>query len=330
MKILVVGGAGFIGTNFCLYVKKNYPKHELIVIDNLDYSSCPKILHDNKIPLYVRDITNKHCIEHFIKNCDIAINFAAQSHNDNSFNNPKIFIETNIIGTYNLIQLCSKYNKKYHHISTDEVFGPITNSEKNHKIFTPNSNYNPTSPYSATKASSDLLVNAWIHSYNLKATITYCCNNYGPYQHIEKFIPRTITNLLSNKKPHLYGSGMQSRQWIHVLDHCAILMKIIEKDLTGKYTIGYGTEKTNIEIVKILNHYFNKTPDYYLQVKDRKYHDFSYKIDNTYVNNKINFTPLHVDLEKELQILCEWYDENRWFWESRKENIEANYAKYGQ
>lgn len=326
MKILILGGSGFIGLNFSLYTQKHYPEHKIIVADNLEYSSCPTVLKENKIPLFIKDITKINDIEPLIKNTDLVINFAAQSHNDNSFTTPNKFIQTNIVGTYNIISLCSKYNKRYHHVSTDEVFGPILESENIQTNFTTNTPYNPTSPYSASKASADLLVKAWIYSYNLQATISYSCNNYGPYQHIEKFIPRSITSILTNRKPHVYGTGKQIRQWIHVEDHCAAIWEILNNTQTGTYMISSPIEKTNLEVIETINKHFNKNKTEYIKVSDRKYHDFQYKTDYKTFNKQFNFKYLHTDFEIEIAKLCQWYKENSWFWETNKTKIEEKYA----
>ncbi|QPK94537.1 GDP-mannose 4,6-dehydratase [Actinomyces sp. zg-332] len=326
MRILICGGAGFIGLNFALYSKLNHPEHELIVIDKLDYSACPQILKENKITYYIKDISNINEIEPLVSETDLVINFAAQSHNDNSFNDPDSFINTNIIGTYNLLRLCTKYQKRYHHISTDEVFGQILENQENHPGFNVDDKYNPTSPYSASKASADILVWAWKHSYNLKASISYSCNNYGPYQHIEKFIPRSITSIITGKKPHIYGYGKQVREWIHVQDHCLALWKIILSNKTGKYIITSGIEKTNLEVVQTINRCFNKQETNYLHVSDRKFHDFKYKTDPRPFQKEFNFVPKHTDFEKEMKDLCQWYINNPWFWQNIKNEVEEKYA----
>lgn len=216
---------------------------------------------------------------------------------------------SNVVGTYNLLELARKHNIRYHHISTDEVYGDIELESK--EQFTEYSQYNPSSPYSATKAASDMLVKGWIRSFNLKATISNCSNNYGPYQHPEKFIPRQITNILNNKKPTLYGNGLNVRDWIHVEDHSQAVDLIIDNGIIGEtYLIGVNNEVNNITVLKQILKEMNKKEDYFDFVEDRKGHDLKYSINPTKLNKELNFKPKHTDFNKGLKETIDWYKEN--------------------
>lgn len=214
-NLLVTGGAGFIGSNFVQYTVKHKPEYHVTVIDKLTYAGNRANLEsvNDRIEFVEGDICNAELMDKLVAKNDIIVHFAAESHNDNSLRNPWPFVETNIVGTYTILEAVRKYDKRLHHISTDEVFGDLELDDPNR--FTESTPYNPSSPYSSTKASSDMLVRAWMRSFGIKATISNCSNNYGPYQHIEKFIPRQITNILSGIKPKLYGTGEQVRDWIH-------------------------------------------------------------------------------------------------------------------
>ena len=226
-NIIVTGGAGFIGSNFVHYLVKNHPDVQVAVLDKLTYAGNKKNLAGlpaDRVELVVGDIADAELVDRLVKKADAVVHYAAESHNDNSLNDPFPFVQTNIIGTYTLIEACRKYGVRYHHVSTDEVYGDLPlredlpgKGEGPGEKFTPETAYNPSSPYAATKASSDLLVRAWVRSFGLKATISNCSNNYGPYQHIEKFIPRQITNILSGIRPKLYGDGKNVRDWIQVV-----------------------------------------------------------------------------------------------------------------
>jgi dTDP-glucose 4,6-dehydratase len=239
-NIIVTGGCGFIGSNFVHYVVNNHPEVEHItVLDKLTYAGNKANLAGlptDRVELVVGDICDKELVDQLVSKADAVVHYAAESHNDNSLQNPDPFIQTNIVGTYTLIQACHKYDVRFHHISTDEVYGdlPLREDLPGHgeglgEKFTPDSPYRPSSPYSSSKASSDLLVRAWVRSFGLKATISNCSNNYGPYQHIEKFIPRQITNILSGIRPKLYGSGKNVRDWIHTNDHSRAVWTILTR-----------------------------------------------------------------------------------------------------
>lgn len=321
-NIVITGGAGFIGSNFVRYINKKYPEVKITIVDKLTYASTIETIEDlleNKNITFEKvDITDYKKIEEIIKNKDLIVNFAAESHNDNSLENPHNFLMSNVVGTYNLLELARKYNIRYHHISTDEVYGDI--ELKSIEQFNENSQYKPSSPYSATKAASDMLVKGWIRSFNLKATISNCSNNYGPYQHPEKFIPRQITNILNNKKPILYGNGLNIRDWIHVEDHSQAIDLIIDNGKIGEtYLIGVNNEVNNITVLKQILKEMNKEKDYFDFVEDRKGHDLKYSINPTKLNTELNFKPKHTDFNKGLKETINWYKENK-NWANKLDN----------
>lgn len=312
-NIVITGGVGFIGSNFVRYIIKKYPKTKITIVDKLTYASTIETIEDllknENITFEKLDITDYKNIEKIVKNKDLIVNFAAESHNDNSLENPHNFLMSNIVGTYNLLELARKHNIRYHHISTDEVYGDI--ELESTEQFNENSQYKPSSPYSATKAASDMLVKGWIRSFNIKATISNCSNNYGPYQHPEKFIPRQITNILNNKKPILYGNGLNVRDWIHVEDHSQAVDLIIDNGRIGEtYLIGVNNEINNITVLKQILKEMNKDEDYFDFVEDRKGHDLKYSINPTKLNKELNFKPKHTDFNKGLKETIKWYKEN--------------------
>lgn len=262
-NIIVTGGAGFIGSNFVHYVVNNHPEVHVTVLDKLTYAGNRANLAglpEDRVELVVGDICDKELVDRLVKDADAVVHYAAESHNDNSLENPEPFIQTNIVGTSVLINACRKYDVRFHHISTDEVYGDLPlredlpgHGEGKGEKFTPESPYRPSSPYSSSKASSDLLVRAWVRSFGLRATISNCSNNYGPYQHIEKFIPRQITNILSGIRPKLYGSGKNVRDWIHTNDHSRAVWDILTKGKIGEtYLIGANGEKNNKEVLEMI------------------------------------------------------------------------------
>ena len=270
-NIIVTGGAGFIGSNFVHYVVKHHPEVHVTVLDKLTYAGNKANLAGlpaERVELIVGDICDQALVERLMADADAVIHYAAESHNDNSLIDPTPFIQTNIVGTSVLINACRKFDVRYHHISTDEVYGDLPlredlpgHGEGEGEKFTPESPYRPSSPYSSSKASSDLLVRAWVRSFGLRATISNCSNNYGPYQHIEKFIPRQITNVLSGIQPKLYGTGKNVRDWIHTNDHSRAVWQILTKGKIGEtYLIGADGEQNNKDVLELILKLMGKFP----------------------------------------------------------------------
>lgn len=328
IRMLVTGGLGFIGSNFVRLTLKERPEYEITVIDNMTYAGNPRTLDDIKdsITFVKADITDLEIIEKLVQDNDIIVHFAAESHNDNSLEDAWPFINTNIIGTFRILEAVKKYEKRLHHISTDEVYGDLELDDPNK--FSEKTPYNPSSPYSSTKASSDLLVRAWVRSFGIKATISNCSNNYGPYQHVEKFIPRQITNILNNEKPKLYGSGENVRDWIHVDDHNSAVHLIIDKGKIGEtYMIGANGEKSNKEVLSLILSFMNKKPGFYEHINDRKGHDLRYAIDATKLRTDLGWAPRYTNFEEGLKDTISWYENNRVWWEEDKKTTEIRYSK---
>lgn len=340
-NIIVTGGAGFIGSNFVHYVVNNHPDVKITVLDKLTYAGNRANLAGlpaDRVKLVVGDVADAELVDKLVKNTDAVVHYAAESHNDNSLIDPSPFIQTNIIGTYTLIEACRKYGVRYHHISTDEVFGdlPLREDLPGHgegvgEKFTPDSPHKPSSPYSSSKASSDLLVRAWVRSFGLKATISNCSNNYGPYQHIEKFISRQITNILSGIRPKLYGSGKNVRDWIHTNDHSRAVWLILNEGKLGEtYLIGADGEKDNKTVLEMILKQMGQPADAYDHVKDRPGHDIRYAIDSTKLRTELGWKPEFTDFTKGLQATIDWYTEHEDWWKDEKKAVESKYAKNGQ
>ncbi|GAB1230143.1 dTDP-glucose 4,6-dehydratase [Lactiplantibacillus plantarum] len=340
-NLLVTGGAGFIGSNFVHYVYNHHPEVQITVLDKLTYAgnraNLEGILGD-RVKLVVGDICDAPLVDELMQQTDAVVHYAAESHNDNSLKDPWPFIETNIIGTYTLIQSAHKFNKRFHHVSTDEVYGdlPLREDLPGHgesvgEKFTPTSRYKPSSPYSSSKASSDLLVRAWVRSFGLQATISNCSNNYGPYQYIEKFIPRQITNILSGIRPKLYGSGKNVRDWIHTNDHSAAVWDILTKGKIGEtYLIGADGEMNNKDVLEMILELMGQPKDAYDVVKDRPGHDLRYAIDSTKLRTELDWQPEFTDFRSGLKATIDWYTDHQDWWQADKNKVESNYAKNGQ
>lgn len=340
-NIIVTGGAGFIGSNFVHYVANNHKDVNVTVLDKLTYAGNEANLvglPEGRVKLVVGDIADAALVDSLVKNSDAVVHYAAESHNDNSLNDPYPFIQTNIIGTYTLIEACRKYDVRYHHVSTDEVYGDLPlredlpgKGEGPGEKFTAETPYNPSSPYSSSKAGSDLLVRAWVRSFGLRATISNCSNNYGPYQHIEKFIPRQITNILSGIKPKLYGEGKNVRDWIHTNDHSSAVWSILTKGKIGEtYLIGADGEEDNKTVMELILELMDQPKDAYEYVKDRPGHDLRYAIDSTKLREELGWTPEFTNFKSGLADTIKWYKENEDWWKAVKAEVEANYAKQGQ
>ena len=337
-NIIVTGGAGFIGSNFVHYVYNNFPNVHITILDKLTYAgnqnNVKSILGD-RVELVVGDIMDKELVDKLASKADAIVHYAAESHNDNSLNDPSPFIYTNFVGTYTLLEAARKYDLRFHHVSTDEVYGDLPlredlpgNGELPGEKFTEDTKYNPSSPYSSTKAASDLIVRAWIKSFGIKATISNCSNNYGPYQHIEKFIPRQITNILSGIKPKLYGNGKNVRDWIHTNDHSSAVWTILNEGKIGEtYLIGANGEKNNKEVLELILKEMYMPSDFYDHVTDRAGHDLRYAIDSTKLYKELNWKPKYTNFEEGLRQTIQWYIDNQEWWEHEKEEVEANYAK---
>lgn len=316
-KIVVTGGAGFIGSNFVRYLLTNYNPQKIVIVDKLTYASSYSTIEpllSDKVEFHRIDISDASALREVIdQEVDLVVHFAAESFNDSSLKNPQVFLESNIIGTFNVLELCREFDIRLHHISTDEVFGdfPLASKDK----FKETTAYNPSSPYASTKASADLLVKAWIRSFGVRATISNCSNNYGAFQNPEKFIPRQITNLLRGLKPELYGTGLNIRDWIHVEDHCRAICLIIEQGSIGEtYMIGVDNERTNLEVLQLILTHMGYPSDYFDFVEDRKGHDLRYGIDATKLISKLGFKHKHTDFEKALKSTINWYKSHEDWW----------------
>ena len=331
MKMLVTGGAGFIGANFVHYTVKNHPDYEITVLDKLTYAGNRDNLKTiaDKISFVQGDICDFSLVDELVAANDVVVHFAAESHNDNSLHEPWPFVQTNLVGTFTLLEAMRKHGKRYHHISTDEVYGDLELDDP--AKFSETTPYNPSSPYSSTKAGSDHLVRAWVRSFGVKATISNCSNNYGPYQHVEKVIPRQITNVLTDVKPKLYGAGLNVRDWIHVDDHNSAVHAILEKGKIGEtYMIGANGEKNNKELFGLILDIMGKPADWFDHVNDRPGHDMRYAIDATKLRTELGWTPKYTDFRQGLEDTVNWYKENEWWWKPLKEETEAKYKELGR
>ena len=331
MKILVTGGAGFIGSNFVHYTLRHRPECKLTVLDALTYAGSRESLAaaGNRVELVVGRIEDSVLVDRLVAAHDIIVHFAAESHNDNSISNPLPFVTTNVVGTFTLLEAVRKHGRRLHHVSTDEVFGDLELDDP--ERFRETTPYNPSSPYSATKAGSDLLVKAWVRTFKVNATISNCSNNYGPYQHIEKFIPRQITNVLAGRKPRLYGEGKNVRDWIHVDDHNAAVWAILERGQPGAYyMIGADGEQNNKAVIGLILELMGKAPDWYDHVNDRPGHDLRYAIDAAKLRRELGWTPRYTTFRDGLAATIAWYRDNAAWWKPLKEAVEAKYAKQGQ
>lgn len=329
MNILVTGGAGFIGANFVHTTIEMLPDSRVTVLDKLGYAGNPdSIAGLDRVKLEVGDIADRDVVDPLVAASDLVVHFAAESHNDNSLLDPSPFVYSNLVGTFNILEACRRHGVRLHHISTDEVYGDLALDDPSK--FTPETPYMPSSPYSSTKAGSDLLVRAWVRSFQVEATISNCSNNYGPYQHIEKFIPRMITNRLDGVRPRLYGDGLNVRDWIHVLDHNTAVWAIINKGRIGQtYLIGADGEKNNLEVVKTLNRLMGYPEDDFDHVKDRPGHDRRYAIDASKLREETGWEPRYTNFQDGLKATIDWYRENESWWRAAKAETEAKYAAQG-
>lgn len=328
--LLVTGGAGFLGSNFVHFLIE-HTTHNVVVLDKLTYAGDNEsltCLPQERVSLVVGDIADAELVNSLVDAADAVVHYAAESHNDNSLNDPSSFLRTNIIGTYTLLEAVRKHKTRFHHISTDEVYGDLDLNDP--AKFTPKTPYNPSSPYSATKASSDLLVRAWVRSFGIEATISNCSNNYGPRQHVEKFIPRQITNILDGVRPRLYGRGDNVRDWIHADDHSSAVLRILESGRSGEtYLVGAEGEKSNIDVIRSILIEMGLDADAFDHVKDRPGHDLRYAIDATKLRNELAWEPQFTDFEAGLRATITWYRDNEPWWREQKTETEAQYSKAG-
>ena len=331
MRLLITGGAGFIGSNFVHHTLEHHPGDEITVLDALTYAGSTTNLQpvEDRIAFIQGDICDADLVARLVADHDVVVHFAAESHNDNSLANPRPFLETNVIGTYTILEAVRRAGTRMHHISTDEVFGDLELDDP--ARFTATTAYNPSSPYSSTKASSDMLVRAWVRSFGVRATISNCSNNYGPYQHVEKFLPRQITNVIDDLRPKLYGSGLNVRDWIHVDDHNAAVHLIIERGRSGEtYLIGADGEVSNTQALELLLELMGKPSDWYDRVSDRPGHDLRYAIDSSPLRDELGWTPSYTSFRDGLAQTIEWYRANERWWRPQKAATEAQYEKLGR
>lgn len=331
-NIIVTGGCGFIGSNFVHYVVNNHPEVHVTVLDKLTYAGNPEniaSLPKDRVELVVGDICDSALLDELIPGHDAIVHYAAESHNDNSINDPFPFLQTNVEGTYRLLESVRKYNIRYHHVSTDEVYGDLALDDPTR--FTEQTPYRPSSPYSSTKASSDMLVRAWTRTFGLRTTISNCSNNYGPYQHVEKFIPRQITNIIDGRRPKLYGSGENVRDWIYTEDHSSAVWDILTKGRIGEtYLIGADGEKSNIEVLRMILRAMGRDADDFDWVADRPGHDRRYAIDSSKLRRELGWKPQHTDFAAGLKRTIKWYVENESWWRQAKAATEEKYQRNGQ
>lgn len=334
MKILVTGGLGFIGGHFIRYWIEKHPKDFIYNLDSVTYAANPeslRALEGNPRYNFIKgDICDPVLVDNIMKEVDVVIHFAAESHVDRSLSDPESFVRTNVMGTFNLLRSAQKFGVwRFHHISTDEVFGalPLDTGDK----FNENTKYDPRSPYSASKASSDHFVQAYSHSFNLPVTITNCSNNYGPFQSPEKFIPRMITNLLEDKKVPIYGDGLYVRDWLHVLDHCRAIEAVVIHGKPGDtYNVGGLTEDIpNIEVARTILRLMGKDESFFEYVPDRPGHDRRYAVDWTKISHELGWAPIYT-FEQGIKETVEWYQSNQSWWKTLKQEAENFYTNKKQ
>lgn len=324
-RMLVTGGAGFIGANFVAHTLQNHPTFEVEVLDALTYAGNRASLAPvaGVVAFHHGDVCDAALVDRLVAACDVVVHFAAESHVDNSLHDPEPFVRSNVLGTFTLLEAVRRHDRRLHHISTDEVYGhlPLDGGS-----FTETTAYDPSSPYSATKAGSDMLVRAWVRSFGVAATLSNCANNYGPYQHVEKFIPRQITNILCGDRPKLYGAGLNVREWTHVDDHNAAVHTILEKGRIGEtYLIGSGEERTNADVLATILDLLGEPADAFDHVADRPGHDLRYACDTTKIRTELGWQTRYNDLRAGLAATIDWYLANEWWWKPLKGATEERY-----
>lgn len=329
--IMITGGAGFIGSNFAHHVIATTTA-DVVILDKFTYAASRASLEGlpaHRVRIVEGDICDADLVDSLVASVDAVVHFAAESHNDNSLSDPSPFVQTNLIGTFTLLEAVRRHGRRFHHVSTDEVYGDLELDDP--ARFTETTPYNPSSPYSSTKAGSDLLVRAWVRSFGVEATLSNCSNNYGPFQHVEKFIPRQITNLIDGVRPKLYGAGLNVRDWIHAEDHSSAVLTILTRGRIGEtYLIGADGERNNLSILKALLEIFGRDSDWYDLVADRPGHDLRYAIDSSKLRAELGWAPQRADVEAGLADTVQWYRENESWWRSDKAATEARYEAQGQ
>ena len=312
MRLVVTGGLGFIGSNFIGYWFSKHPKDTIVNIDKMTYAANPEnlkgLVEKHNYEFVKADISDKDAMLRAVKGSDAVINFAAESHVDRSISDPHAFIKSNIVGVYSMLEAIKKYGIRFHHVSTDEVFGslPLDSKEK----FNENSRYAPRNPYSASKASGDHLVNAYFNTYGVPVTISNCGNNYGPNQHSEKLIPKTILNAIKGEKITVYGNGMQVRDWIYVEDHCRALEIILNKGEIGQaYLVSAGQERRNMDVIKAILKRMGRGEEMIVHVKDRQGHDARYALDASKIMSELGWMP-KTSFDRGLELTIEHYKNN--------------------
>ncbi|QYJ03961.1 dTDP-glucose 4,6-dehydratase [Nocardioides panacisoli] len=330
-KILVTGGAGFIGVNLVHHLLEQTDL-TVTVLDRITYAASPEALAgmpSDRVEVVVGDVTDGALVNHLVAGHDTVVHAAAESHNDNSLRDPTRFVHTNVLGTLTVLEAVRRHDVRMHHISTDEVHGdlPLESTDR----FDESTPYAPSSPYSASKASADHLVRAWVRSFGVAATISNSSNNYGPWQHVEKFIPRQITALLEGERPRVFGSGDNVRDWIHVADHVSALLRILEAGQPGEtYLVGADCERSNRDVVRTLLRLVGRSEDDIDFVDDRPGHDLRYAIDASRVRGELGWSPEHADLAVGLERTIEWYRCHAEWWRSDRLRVETGYRARGQ
>ena len=331
-NVLVTGGCGFMGSNFVRYVVREHPDARVTVLDKLTYAGNPANiagLPPERVELVVGDVCDARLLASLVPGHDAVVHFAAETHNDNSIADPAPFLRTNVDGTFCLLEAVRSCGARYHHVSTDEVFGDLALDDPSR--FTEGSPCRPSSPYSSSKAASDLLVRAWTRTYGLRATISNCSNNYGPYQHVEKFIPRQVTNILDGARPKLYGTGRNVRDWVNVEDHSSAVWAILTRSRAGEtYLVGSDGERSNIDVLRMILEAMERDPDDFDRVPDRPGHDRRYAIDASKLRRELGWRPAHADFAEGLRQTIDWYVANESWWRPAKEATEARYGRQGQ
>lgn len=319
LSLLVTGGCGFIGTNFIHFFLQKYPAYEIINYDILTYAGDKDNVVVPPLAKYTfvqGDICDEIKLAPLVEHCDVIVHFAAHSHVDRSLVDPRSFVTTNIVGTFTLLELARRYNKRFHHVSTDEVFGSLPLG--GHFKFSESSSYDPHSPYSASKASSDHLVRSYFHTFGLPVTISTCSNNYGPYQYREKFIPLAITNLIEGKKIQIYGDGRNVRDWVHVTDHIRALDLVIHRGKMGEtYCIGGDQELDNLSVSLKIARFFGADSSSFEFIRDRPGHDLRYAIDSSKIKENLGWKP-EISFDDGLTETVSWYRDHEFWWKSHQ------------